>query len=101
MTYRPIDTPDDKDTTITAIDDEQAITIAASLATIVAMQAIKYLPPHKKVSRDVDRMFAEIIGALKGCGKPIDPGLSDHMANCWNLATRIAQLTEYEQQGNA
>jgi len=91
-------TPDPSGAESYGVTDEQAITIAVSLASMAAMQVTKYLPPHKKVSRDIDKMLNEAISILKGCGKQIDPELVDHMAASWNMAMMIAQLTDYERE---
>lgn len=95
-TYHAL-TPDSSGAETYEVTDEQAITIAVSLASMAAMQVTKYLPRHKKVSRDIDKMLNESISILKGCGKPIDDELVDHMAASWNMAMMIGQLTDYER----
>ena len=97
-TYHAL-TPDSSGAESYEMTDEQAITIAVSLASMAAMQATKYMPAHKKVSRDIEKMLNEAISILKGCGKPIDNELVDHMAASWNLAMLIGQLTDYERAG--
>lgn len=96
VTYHPLEAPNDAGAELKEITDQQAITVAVSLAVTAAMQSVKYLPPHKKVGREIDKMLAGVVDMVKGCGHPVDPALSEHMIWTWNMATRIAQLTHFE-----
>lgn len=95
-TYHKL-TPDSSGAETVQITDRQAITIAASLLINVAFGVLDKMPKHRRVVREICNKVEEMVKLLKNVGEDVDKELQAHVADSWNLAMAIAELTDYER----